>query len=232
MAHYKGRLIEILLEAYQNATARLYCPVEAIPKPGQYLQIWSPQDELNVVPNSAFIAGKAKIEGQEATFPIDAKLPETWQPGTELHIRGPLGRGFTLPRRAKRVVLAALAGNPGPLLPLAAQAIDQTAQVVFCTNDAVAELPLEVEVRGIDALGELLAWADYIAVDVKIEDVGEQAKIIEYRLPRSVVGEALIASPMPCGGLAKCGVCAFATRSGQILVCEDGPVVSLAELLA
>lgn len=234
MGHYKGHLAEILLEAYQNATARLYCPVEAIPRPGQYLQIWAPHDELSVVPVLAFAAGEAEVHGKEAVLPIDARLPENWHPGIELQLRGPLGRGFDLPKRAKRVLLAALAGGPGRLLPLARQALGQSAQVVLCANQPTDDtLPIEIEVREVSVLSELLGWADYLAVDARIEGIEGIGKTlgIDGRLPRALTAEVLVLSSMPCGGLAQCGVCAVETSSKPILLCESGPVLDLNRLL-
>jgi hypothetical protein len=233
VAHYKGVLAEILLEAYQNATARLYCPTEAVPRAGQYLQVWSPADELKVVPASVFLSGKVTMQRNEIAIPIDAPLPESWQPGTELQLRGPLGRGFELPKRAKRVVLAALAGSPGRLLPIAAQALDQGAQVVLCTKGQASDTsPLEIEVRALGEVNGLLGWADYLAIDVRLEEMEGLGQVFgESRLPRALTAEALVLSPMPCGGLAQCGVCAVETSAGQLHLCENGPVIDLNLLL-
>jgi NAD(P)H-flavin reductase len=41
----------------------------------------------------------------------------------------------------------------------------------------------------------------------------------------------LVVAPMPCGGLAECGVCAVTTRRGWKLACKDGPVFDLGELI-
>jgi len=39
MKYYTGQLIEVLLEAYKNASAKIILPAEAHPAPGQYLLI-------------------------------------------------------------------------------------------------------------------------------------------------------------------------------------------------
>lgn len=235
MSHYKGRLAETLLEGYQNATARLYFPPQMkLPKAGQYLQLVALQDELQAVPVSAFASGVAE-HAQDGGFllPILAQLPEHWQPGDELSIRGPLGRGFELPKRAKRVALAALAGNPGRLLPLASAALTQGCEVALCTDAAVASLPAAVELRGLADLPAVIAWGDYLALDIKIEEleVLEENLGKSSPLPRALEAQALVDSPMPCGGMAKCGVCAVPVRKGERLLCEDGPVLDLRELL-
>lgn len=233
MSHYKGRLAELLLEGYQNATARLYCPPEAEPAPGQYLQLMSPKDEEQAVPVSAFATGAAEDEDGEFMLPILCALPESWQPGDELNIRGPLGRGFALPRSARRVALTPLAGGVGRLLPLIPLALAQGAEVVVCSDPAPANLPLAAELRSLEDLPSVLAWADYVAIDVKIEDIEGLAQRPAFRqqLPRAVTAQALVLGPMPCGGLAKCGVCALVTGRGELLACEDGPVFDVRELL-
>jgi hypothetical protein len=232
--HYKGRLAETLLERYQNATARLYCPpLMKLPKAGQYMQLVSPHDELQAVPVSAFASGAAEqADGGGFLLPILADLPERWQPGDELSIRGPLGRGFELPKRAKRVALAALAGNPGRLLPLASAALAQGCEVALCTDAAVASLPAAVELRGLADLPAVIAWGDFLAFDIKIEELeGLEEKLgMRSPLPRALEAQALVVSPMPCGGMAKCGVCAVPAHKGERLLCEDGPVVELREM--
>jgi dihydroorotate dehydrogenase electron transfer subunit len=166
-------------------------------------------------------------------LPVLAELPESWLPGDELSIRGPLGRGFQLPPRARRVALATLAGNPGRLLPLAAAALAQGCEVALCCDASAADLPAAVEVCGLADLPSTIAWADYLAVDIKIEELeGLEEKLKVRDLPRALDAQALVASPMPCGGMAKCGVCAVPVRKGERMLCEDGPVLDLRELLA
>jgi hypothetical protein len=43
--------------------------------------------------------------------------------------------------------------------------------------------------------------------------------------------QALVITPMPCGGIAECGVCAVTARRGWKLACKDGPVFDLTELI-
>jgi len=48
---------------------------------------------------------------------------------------------------------------------------------------------------------------------------------------RAGEAQVLVVTPMPCGGLAECGVCAFTTRRGWKMACKDGPVFDLSELI-
>ena len=42
--------------------------------------------------------------------------------------------------------------------------------------------------------------------------------------------QALVSTPMPCGTLADCGVCALLVRKTWKLACKDGPVFNLNDL--
>jgi dihydroorotate dehydrogenase electron transfer subunit len=43
--------------------------------------------------------------------------------------------------------------------------------------------------------------------------------------------QVLVGTPIPCGGIADCGVCAVNTKSSWMLACEDGPVFDLREFV-
>lgn len=253
MQHYKGRIAEILLESYQNATARLIVPAESAPRAGQYLQAHWPDDPMEVVPTSLFPAGnqtpspapsspraarsgkalsleKGKGEDQTVTFPIAGPVPANWHPGTELLLRGPLGRGFELPKRARHVALVALDRNPGRLLPLVSGALEQGAQIALFSDSDGGNLRLAVEQQSLKELSGGLKWADYLAADMSIEKLDELETIFSSRIPAALAAEILVAAPMPCGGMAKCGVCTVQTRNGPRLACEDGPVFKLKEV--
>jgi hypothetical protein len=233
VAHYKGRIIEILLEPYQNASALISVDNSVKPEPGQYLQAHQPDDREMVTPISLFLAGEVELAGREAKFAISGVLPPEWEPGTEIAVSEARGHGFELPTRAKRVALIALAGNPGRLLPLVPMALRQHAEVALFCDAPVRELPSAVEVRGLEAEKEAFAWAEFIAIDIEliqVEEIGALLGIRE-RLPKALVAQVLVHAPMPCGGLAKCGVCAFSSGRGERLACEDGPVFELRGLL-
>lgn len=43
--------------------------------------------------------------------------------------------------------------------------------------------------------------------------------------------QVLVRAPMPCGALAECGVCALTLRHKWKMICKDGPVFDIEELL-
>ncbi|HUH96076.1 MAG TPA: hypothetical protein VLZ89_01880 [Anaerolineales bacterium] len=207
--------------------AWIQCDASLIPSPGQYLLAYAPGSDAPLAA-PVFLAG-AGADGFLAAPP----LPVSWTPGVRLHLRGPLGRGFTLPRRARRVALLALDDAPTRILALLDGALKQEASVVLVCEAPGDDLPLQVEVQPLSALLEVCNWADYLGLEARRESLG----VLKTRLgrigPQIVRNEAqiLIAAPMPCGALADCGVCTVASRRGPRLACKDGPVFDLKDLL-
>ena len=220
----KGQVVELILE-HELRQARISCPANLIPAPGQYLLASHASD--SPLPVSLFYTDSAP-QGFIASAPI----PDSWTPGTEIYLRGPLGRGFTLPLYARKVGLVAFDDAPSRLRGLIAPALKQDAAVVLVTDFDSDSLPAEVEVHPISTLDEIAEWADYIAVDAARESLFELRECLG-RMKQAWVGKAaqvLIRTPMPCGGIADCGVCAVNLKSGPELACKDGPVVELKNL--
>jgi NAD(P)H-flavin reductase len=216
-----GKILERFLDE-RRAAARIACARTLLPAPGQYLLAHDPasNDPLAVPVFSAGICP----EGFLAASP----LPRTWNPGVTLSLRGPLGRGFVLPASAHRVALAALDVSPAYLLGLIPAAQAQGAAISFVCDNPPDDLPADVEIRPLGALAEVSAWADYLALAAthgwcERFRTGDQLKV-----PREA--QALVVTPMPCGGLAKCGVCSVEVKRGMELACEAGPVFELADL--
>jgi hypothetical protein len=128
--------------------------------------------------------------------------------------------------------MAAFDGSPSRLRGLIAPALRQGASVVLLCDTSADHLPDEVEVQPVSALQEILQWADFLALDVEhgnckqlLEKLGEGKRFSAWGAT-----QILVRTPMPCGGIADCGVCAFNTRSEWHLACKDGPVFNLSEL--
>jgi len=85
-----GELVELFLENGLRG-GRMLCPQNLIPAPGQYLLVYDPASN-DPLPTPVFNVGS--IPGGFLAAP---PIPPMWQPGTTLSLRGPLGRGFSLP---------------------------------------------------------------------------------------------------------------------------------------
>jgi dihydroorotate dehydrogenase electron transfer subunit len=128
------------------------------------------------------------------------------------------------------VALAALGRNPARLLALAEPALAQNAGVVLLTDIIPYGLPAAIEISPLAALAEALRWADYIAFDLPRAALANLLREIREAAYASD-GQALIETPIPCGGMGECGVCAIGLQKGYRLACKDGPVFDLKTLL-
>jgi hypothetical protein len=216
----KGQIVETILEDGFRL-ARIACPSNLIPSAGQYLLASDASDSPLSLP--LFYTDSAP-EGFTAAPPI----PDSWMPGMRLSLRGPLGHGFTIPLAARRIALIAFDDSPLSLRGLIQPTLKQGAAVVLVSDVTIANLSDEVEVQPLSALPEIMTWADYAAFDVT------RANLIRLRERLGTLiqfpVQILIRTPMPCGGVAECGVCAVSLRSGWQMVCKDGPVFDLREI--
>ena len=226
MRAHIARVIEIQRDP-GGFSAWLACPAQAIPPAGQYVLAADPADALQPLSVPLFPVRISK-DGFLAASPFQV----AWTPGTALENHGPLGRGFKLPPTARNVALAGLGETTARLMPLIPAALNQGAAVALFTDAPLPQLPSAVEAYPLSALPELLTWADFIAIDLPIAALPELRTRLglgaQAWLP--CPGQALLLAPMPCGGIAECGVCAVPARRGWKLACKDGPVFQLDEI--
>ena len=217
-----GRVVEVILaDGYRYA--RVSCTEKLIPAAGQYLLASGDSDAPLPVP--IFYTDSASLG-------FISTAPDSWNPGKELYLRGPLGRGFALPFSARKVALVAFDDSPARLRGLIQPALKQDASVVLICDWNVDDLPDEVEVQPLSALEEILGWADFIALDADRENLRQMMNRLDKQNQLSAVRDAqvLVRTPMPCGGVADCGVCAVVTKSTWQMACKDGPVFDLSSL--
>jgi len=214
----QGQVIELILQDGLRS-ARLSCSGNLIPAPGQYLLAGDDSDSLLPVP--LFYTDSAP-----SGFIAAPPLPDSWNPGHKLRLRGPLGRGFLLPASSRRVALAACDDMPARLRGLIRPSLKQNAAVVLVCDSASDSLPDDVEVQPLSALSDVCEWADYLALDIARENLPELKQRPEKlnQIPALREAQILIRTPVPCGGLAECGACAVTLKSNWMMACKDGPV--------
>jgi NAD(P)H-flavin reductase len=229
----EGTIKELVLLDGKPA-ARIQCDSSLIPMPGQYLLAYADgSDSLPALRSSvladAVFSAKPFTDGFLAAPP----MPTSWMPGMHLYLRGPLGTGFRLPNNARRIALIAFDDSSTRLMALLDTVLKQEASIVLVCQTPPDELPLQIEVQPLNTLMDVCDWADYIAIDARRESLPELKKMLGRSSPLIIKHEAqiLIRTPMPCGALAECGVCAIESHRGQLLACKDGPVFDLKDLL-
>jgi hypothetical protein len=225
MPIYPGKVKEVRIDPSEQTSVWISCPKQAIPSPGRYVL---------ATYRGAILATPLFLEqSAEGGFLAAPPIPTNLELGAELTLRGPLGRGFKLPATTYRLALASFELSAARLLPLAEQAIQMRAEVAIYCDSPLPGLPSAIESAPLSSLPEALHWADFLAVDVPLEQLATlrgHLGISDHEFLQCP-GQALISAPMPCAGLAECGVCAVKTGRGWKLSCKDGPVFDLHQVL-
>ena len=222
----KGFISELILQDGLRS-ARISCPANLIPSPGQYVLAADASDSpLSVPLFNTDIAPSSGTLTRWRHFIAAPPLPDSWRPGQELRLRGPLGRGFSLPVTARRVALVSYEDTPARSRGLIHTALSQGAAVVLVSESAPDSLPDEVEVQPLATLSEVCEWSDYMGFDVARENLpGLRDHLSTMRLLKALINvQVLVRTSMPCGGVAECGVCAVSLISDWKMACKDGPV--------
>ncbi len=219
----KGKLAEI----YLDGSARMICPPDLIPAPGQYLHAHADGSNMPL-PVPLFPSLFFPPDG----FRTAPGIPPLWQPGETLFLRGPIGHGFSLPPSARKIALVAFDSTPARLQGLISPALQQKAEVVLFCDAVITDLPEVVEIQPVKTLPGNLPWADYAALDVDRVSLNQLKELLGGSGQAAVRMEAqiLIRAPMPCGGIADCGVCALTIRHDMRLICKEGPVFDLMDI--
>ncbi|RMF49039.1 MAG: hypothetical protein D6755_02920 [Anaerolineae bacterium] len=199
---------------------RISCPPERIPHPGQYLLAQGEPASLLAVP--LYPGGKPSQGGLWCA----PTAPSTWLPGTTLHLRGPLGRGFRGALHARRLVAFSPDAFPWVLLPLIHRVLQNGGEAALFSPPLPSGVPLPaaLEILPLEALSETMqTWGDFWAACCPLESLPHLRVVVGKRPP--IPGEVFVHTLMPCGGLADCGVCAVSLHGKPMLVCKQGPVL-------
>ena len=213
------------IDSNGKITGRIRCAPQLIPGPGQYLLAHADQDGNNPLATPLFRAGLCP-----GGFTLANRLPANWQPGTQLNVRGPLGKGFQLPVTARFIVLASFGKTTARLLALTEFALAQNAAIALLTDHAPDGLPAAIEISPISTLAEATRWADYLALDAPKDVLSGLLQTISQTAYHGD-GQVFIETAIPCGAMSECAACAVHLRKGFKFACKDGPVFDLKTLL-
>jgi dihydroorotate dehydrogenase electron transfer subunit len=231
----EARLTTVRMEEAGGVYLALDCPSEARPAPGQYLlAVAQGEGSPSPLGQALFPGGWPGLHRSDphAVLTFSAEQPG-WLPGTRLSLRGPLGTGFQLPAGTRRLALAALGPGTPRLLPLATQALESGLEVaLFSSARLPPGLPAELEIFPLSSVPQALMWADHMALDLALSDLPVLRRTLGLGPAERFRGTAqvLVETPMPCGGMADCGVCAVPGRKGWRMACLEGPVFDLEQV--
>jgi dihydroorotate dehydrogenase electron transfer subunit len=170
-----------------------------------------------------------------------------------LDVIGPLGSTFPLPKNVRHLLLVSDGPHIGPLLGQMERAIAAGAAVTLVLGGSraaaiypVNALPPAVEFqaatldgslgyRGLvtDLLPELLRWADAVCAVGSMalyRTLRQQVEQVRLRAEPNFLYGLMTPNLMACG-VGACLSCAVTTTTGSKLVCVDGPVFDLMELM-
>ena len=236
MQNDTGKISLIQIDPDGSRSAQIDCNPRLIPDPGGYLLAHNPNEPDAVLGQVLFPVGlSSSIEGDDVFSPVNlGPIPRTWHPGTSLQLRGPLGQAFNLPPAVRSLGLIVLGESAGRLLPLIPLALEKNADIAIFSDVPLPQLPPVIEIHAINAVPEAISWADFLAIDIPLENIPILRSIFQLD-PHDYLpcpAQILVSTPMPCAGIAECGVCALPWRKkGYALACKDGPVFNLNQLL-
>lgn len=187
------------------------------------------------------------VEAPEGQLIIERPSDNLYSPGQLIHMLGPIGKELPWAGGGnKRLLLIAHDSFPTPLLMLAQQAIQQTAEVALVLLGDAAQypfsgIPAAVEVIGGDHHGgwpdesATLNWADQIFVVADSIFWQDHFTAIHYKVktargdlpPNYLFG--VFTLPQPCG-VGACDACLVRCRTTDRQACTHGPAFDLAEV--
>lgn len=164
-----------------------------------------------------------------------------------LDILGPFGHGWKVPPTARNLLLLGEGALLASLTLLAQTAIEQELTVtLLCQFASAAEIypptllspEIEYHVTTSDSgakplvelVGDYLAWADTVFCAVSRATAQTLYQRYE-RLRHRHIAQCLVTQPFACA-IGACLTCAIDTRVGSKLVCRDGPVFTLEEVVS
>ena len=170
------------------------------------------------------------------------------QPGDQLWMTGPLGRGFEVNRNARSVLLVGGGVGVAPLVALADQEVERGRSIVLCFGARAAAgvfpaalLPPQVEYyvstedgslgrKGLvtELFAEHLGWADQSFACGPVPMFRSMGSVVRADGMRRAV-QILMETEMACG-TGICYGCAVFTRRGVKLCCRDGPRFDLLDI--
>ena len=169
--------------------------------------------------------------------------------GDLVDIIGPLGRGFSVRRTSKNLLLFGVSWGVSPLVALAAQQAGQGRSVTLIMGGPTASalypselFPQELELvvatedgsagqKGTvtDLASEYWSWADEVYACGPLSMYAELSAATASLWPRKAV-QVLAEMPVACG-VGACCACTIVTRRGARLSCRDGPRFYLNDLV-
>jgi len=174
--------------------------------------------------------------------------------GATLEVLGPLGKGWQVDPGVRSVALVGTAALSGALFGLAHRAVRQglAVTVMLGIDAALAApppflLPAATEYNTIHETDagtaatrllddQVLRWADMLAIALPTEQlpvIAQRIRTVRLQWSRGFAQASLLASSgsqLLCS-VGVCGVCAIEAKQQRRLICSDGPIFDLRDIV-
>jgi hypothetical protein len=108
--------------------------------------------------------------------------------------------------------------------------IKENRNITYYVENKEFPISPSVEIITRDMIRETIGWANYIAIEIKREDLPKNYEILKNVKEHAVTCELLIYCPILCLGKADCMVCSLKTKQGWTKTCQQGQIFNLDNL--
>jgi dihydroorotate dehydrogenase electron transfer subunit len=220
-------------------------------RPGQYVMVRCGEGSDMPLRRPLSVHRTSREGGMAFLFAVVGRGTE-WlaqrKQGDSIDLFGPLGNGFDIAPSSKNLLLVAGGIGIAPLIALAESAVANVRSVTLLIGDKTADriypdrlLPSEIKIviatedgslgsRGMvtDLIPHFVSGADQVFACGPIRMYRRMAEISAQwgDMPTQVLLEAVLGC-----GVGACLSCAVETGHGRKLVCKDGPVFDLSDII-
>ncbi len=216
------------------------------PNPGQFVTIRCGEDTLLRRPLSIHRVADHKFALLFASVGPGTEWLTKRKTGDSLDILGPLGNGFRVFHETRNILLAGGGIGIAPLIYLAQTAVSSGCSVRLVCGAQTSSQLYSGRVEGVEILritddgsaGEkglvtdvmmpLAEWADQIFACGPMPMYRSMSEMSESFSGKTV--QVLLEKVMACG-VSACRGCAVSTNNGIKMVCQDGPVFDLKNII-
>ncbi|NYZ76964.1 dihydroorotate dehydrogenase electron transfer subunit [Candidatus Micrarchaeota archaeon] len=227
-----ARIANVIRENDNITTYELDCTLDAAP--GQFIMLWLP----GVGERPMGIADSSPLTITVAHLGEFTNAMRKLKKGDRISFRGPLGNGFTLPKKDEKVLISGGGTGMAPLYFLAKTAKKEGAEVIVVfgarsksllfyqerLKKAANKLIITTDDGSAGTKGTVMAGIEAAGKPDRVYACGPEkmmAAVVKWAAAKKIPCEASLERYMKCG-LGVCGSCML----GGYRVCADGPVFS------